>query len=233
MDARSGTIYDSGEYLRKNPTWHQEDASWKAGQVLKMLRKHGLEPSTVCDIGCGAGGVIGELAKAYPQAVCMGYDVSPDAHALSQHKSSANLSFVLGTPLGAEHRFDLACALDVFEHVDDYLGFLRQMRSVAIWKLYHIPLDVSAQAVVRARPLRNIREKVGHLHFFTKDQALATLIYTDHIVVDWFYTAGAIEAPSRSIKARTLSLPRRLLFSSVPDFAVRLLGGYSLLALCR
>ena len=233
MNPSSETIYASGEYLRNNPGWHEEDAPWKTRQILTALHRHGVQPRSICDVGCGAGEIIRELAQAFPQAQCVGFDVSPDALAVADSKAGGNLRFSLGSPLGGAEHFDLACAIDVFEHVEDYLGFLRGMCALADWKVYHIPLDVSAQTVVRARPLRDVRTRVGHLHFFTKDQALATLEYTGHQVVDWFYTPVSLEAPNRTANERVLALPRRVLFKAAPDFAVRLLGGYSVLALCR
>ena len=32
-------IYHDGTYLQKNPTWHAEDAPYKANDVMKLLRK--------------------------------------------------------------------------------------------------------------------------------------------------------------------------------------------------
>jgi hypothetical protein len=78
-----------------------------------------------------------------------------------------------------------------------------------------------------------MRRQLGHIHFFTKDNALATLRDAGYEVVDWFYTHGALEAASRSAKGMLLRLPRQALFAISPDFTVRALGGYSLLALAK
>ena len=227
------SIYESGAYLEQNPGWHEEDAPWKTRQILKSLHKQHLVPRTICDVGCGSGETIRELSRVYPDARCVGFEVSPDAFAIAAPKATDTLTFTRDDPFTQGQRFELACALDVFEHVDDYLGFLRRMSALAEWKVYHNPLDISVQTVIRAKPLRDIRKSIGHIHFFTKDQALATLEDTGHEVIDWFYTAGSIEAPSRSRRGRLLALPRKVLFRAFPDFTVRLLGGYSMLALCR
>lgn len=224
-------MYFSGEYLANNPTWHQEDSPWKAEKVLLMLARNGLSPGSVCEIGCGAGEILRCLAQRLPASRFVGYEVSPQAFEILEAKQGPGLECVLGDGLSDGRRFDLAMAIDVFEHVDDYLGFLRKMKDKAGYKLYHIPLDISAQTVARGK-LIDIRRSVGHLHHFTKDTALATLTYTGHRVLDWQYTAAATEAPSRSAKARWLALPRRALNAVAPDAAARLLGGYSLMALC-
>ncbi|HVQ36953.1 MAG TPA: methyltransferase domain-containing protein, partial [Pyrinomonadaceae bacterium] len=128
--------------------------------------------------------------------------------------------------------FDLLLCIDVFEHVPDYLGFLRQLQSKARHKIFHIPLDMSAQWVLRGKPILLEREQAGHLHYFMKDTALGALRDSGYEVLDWTYTPGAIDNP-RSIKARLASWPRRLMMNVNPDFTVRFLGGYSLLVLAK
>lgn len=224
-------MYISGEYIANNPTWHEEDSPWKAGKVVSMLARNGINPASVAELGCGAGEILRCLAQRLPACSFVGYEVSPQAFEILRRKQGPGLECVLGDGFSDGRRFDLAMAIDVFEHVDDYIGFLRQMKGKAVHKLYHIPLDLSAQSVARDK-LIGVRRSVGHLHHFCKETALATLTYTDHRILDWQYTAGAIEAPSRSAKARLLSLPRRALYAVAPDTAVRLLGGYSLMVLC-
>jgi hypothetical protein len=30
-------MYESDLYVEKNPTWHEEDAPWKAGHIERMI----------------------------------------------------------------------------------------------------------------------------------------------------------------------------------------------------
>lgn len=131
----------------------------------------------------------------------------------------------------AQH-FDLLLCIDVLEHVEDYLGFLKDLRCKATNKMFHIPLDMSVQWVLRNRPILLAREQVGHLHYFTKETAIATLNDTGYAILDWFYTPGAIASP-RSFKARLARWPKRLLSTINQDLVVRILGGYSLLVLAE
>jgi hypothetical protein len=121
----------------------------------------------------------------------------------------------------------------VFEHVEDYLGFLRQMRPIAEFKVFHIPLDLSVQTVLRGAPLRRVREIVGHLHYFTKETALASLVHAGYSVMDFRYTAHALELPNRGWKAAVGRWPRKALSALNPDLNVRIMGGYSLLVLAQ
>ena len=144
------------------------------------------------------------------------------------------VQFHLADLLGQDDaRFDLMMAIDVFEHVEDCFGFLRKLRPHGKHHVFHIPLDLSAQSVARGHPLMKKRRTVGHLHYFTRDTALALLEDAGYEVLDQQYTAGAMELPGRSWKSKAVRLPRRLLYASSPHLAVRLLGGYSLLVLAR
>jgi SAM-dependent methyltransferase len=226
------TIYQTGEYVERNPTYHVEDSAWKAAQILRMMKNHDLQPKSICEVGCGAGEILKQLQSDLPaSARFFGYEISPQAFALCQERVNEGLTFFCEDLLAANNvNFDLLLCLDVFEHVEDYFSFLRGLRDKATHKIFHIPLDLSAQWVWRGTPLMRVREQAGHLHHFTKETALATLHDAGYEVVDWFYTPGAIANP-RSVKAKLASLPRRLLSKLNQDLVVRVLGGYSLLVL--
>ncbi len=76
---------------------------------------------------------------------------------------------------------------------------------------------------------------VGHLHYYMKDTALATLEDCGYEIVDYFYTASSLELEGghKKISSKIANLPRRLMYMANPDLAVRLLGGYSLMVLTK
>jgi hypothetical protein len=227
-------MYQSGEYLEKNPTYHVEDSPWKAQQIFRMIQKHKLPPATICEVGCGAGEILKQLQALLPKDVeFYGYEISPQAYSLCQARENERLHFFCRDLLSeSDINFDLLLCLDVFEHVEDYYGFLRGLRDKAEHKIFHIPLDLSVQWLWRSTPILREREQAGHLHYFTKETALATLRDAGYEVVDWFYTPGAIANP-RSLKAKLASFPRRILSAVNQDLVVRILGGYSLLVLAK
>ena len=59
-------MYQSGEYVEKNPTYHVEDSSWKAEQIVRMMKQNQLQPRTVCEVGCGAGEILRQLQTQLP-----------------------------------------------------------------------------------------------------------------------------------------------------------------------
>lgn len=110
---------------------------------------------------------------------------------------------------------------------------MRKLRKKAQYKIFHIPLDISVSSVVRSKPILVARQKVGHLHYFTKETALATLSDNGYEIIDYFYTAGSINLNVKSIKTFLAKVPRLMLYNLNQDIAVRLLGGYSLLVLTK
>lgn len=224
-------LYTSDEYGLANPDWHEADSRWKAGHIRRLLERNDVRPESIVDVGCGVGAVLQALAPSVP-ARMTGYDIAPIALERAFAKGTDRLQFKQGDPFQSGETYDLAMAIDVFEHVEDCFGFLRAMRRLGRRQLYHIPLDLSAQAVARRSALLATRKRIGHLHYFTKETALATLEDTGHHVVDWVYTAGAVEAPDGSLRKRIAALPRRIGFGLAPDLTVRLLGGFSMMVLC-
>src|SRR5882762_5193451 len=160
------TIYQTGEYVERNPTYHVEDSAWKAGQILRMIEKHDLRPKSVCEVGCGAGEILKQLQSHLPEDTrFFGYEISPQAFALCQERTNEQLKFFCENLIAADTiTFDLLLCLDVFEHVEDYFSFLRGLRDKATHKIFHIPLDLSMQWVGRRAPLMRVREQAGHLH---------------------------------------------------------------------
>lgn len=229
------TIYEDGTYLKNHPTWHEEDSPWKAEQVAKMLKIHNIHPSTLCEVGCGAGEILSSLAQSLGDGVAFyGYDISPQAFAICSKKEKSNVHFFLKDLFDEnELTFDVVLAIDVFEHVEDYLGFLRKLKTKGTYKIFHIPLDLSVQMVLRSTPILKVRSSCGHLHYFSKETALATLKDAGYEVIDCFYTNDSLELPNRGWRANLFRLPRRCFFSLHHDLTVRILGGYSLMVLAR
>jgi SAM-dependent methyltransferase len=224
--------YLNGEYAAQNPTWDSEDAPWKAGQALQLVTARGLAPASIAEVGCGSGAVLAEFRRAYPQARLYGYDIAPGAARFWGAHAAAGIEFRLGDffELGKE-RYDLMLVMDVIEHVPDPFDFLIRLRAHAGHHVFHLPLDLSALSVLRESPLLDARDRVGHVHYYTKGLAMALFAETGYRILDWRYTGAAFAAPRRSWKTRLASLPRRIACAIDKDAGVRLFGGETLMVL--
>jgi SAM-dependent methyltransferase len=227
-------IYTDGSYLEKNPTWHVEESPFKAKYIAELLRRNVLPIKSVCEAGCGVGEVLRLLQMEMPaETEFTGFDIAPRAHELSKSRQNAHLHFKLAD-ITAERNlfFDLMLVLDVLEHLEDYFAFLRSIRPLARYKIFHFPLDISVQAVIRRNGLLKRRVDYAHLHYFSKETALATLEDTGYKICDYFYAPRSNEIGPNAIQ-RAFRIPRRALFAISKDFAGRLLGGYTLMVLAE
>jgi cyclopropane fatty-acyl-phospholipid synthase-like methyltransferase len=227
------SIYTDGSYLAKTSgTWHLEDSLFKAQRIASMLaRHHEIKPDTICEIGCGAGGILAELLRMLPQHITFtGYDISPQAHTLSSQFSDPRCQFILGDAFADHSQYDLVLVMDVIEHVEDYFSFLRHAREKGEWKLYHIPLDAYVSGILRGN---NSWDTAGHLHLFTIETALNSLQHTGHRIIDWVFTDGVIATPRKTTREKVANLVRRPLAKLSMKFAARLMGGYSMLVLAK
>jgi cyclopropane fatty-acyl-phospholipid synthase-like methyltransferase len=227
-------IYEGNAYSEQNPTWHEEDSPWKANHIQRIIKDNAVPHRSICEVGCGVGNILLNLESHFPGSHLFGYEISPYAYAKAKERESERTKFHLGDVTAAgEQNFDVLLLIDVIEHVEDYISFLRSMKPIGRYKVLHIPLDLSVQSVLRVSPIMNQRAGIGHIQYFFKDTALATLRDCGYKVIDHRYTASRLELPNQARSSRLMRWPRRLLYALAPDLAVRLVGGYSLLVLAE
>ena len=228
------TRYTSGEHFEKAPGWHIEESPWKVRHIIPMMKRHHLVPNTVCEVGCGAGEVLRLLQVCMSDACTFwGYDISPQAFEMCKAKANERLHFKLADIRQEQDVFfDLLLVLDVIEHLEDYFSFLRDMRPKSRYKLFHIPLEISIQGVLRGKIFMRNRDLHGHLHYFTKETALRTLEDAGYEVLDYSYSPE-YELDTTLLQTNLMKLPRRFFFAIHKDWSVRITGGFRLLVLAK
>ena len=222
--------YSNGSYLKHNSDWHQEDSPYKAGLVIKMLEQSQLHFKNCADVGCGAGLVASLLARKYRDKQFVGFDISNDVGQFWRENDADNLTFSLQDIAGVQEKFDLVLCLDVFEHVDDYIGFLKELRKHGSKFIFNIPLDMSVAKLLTGG-LRYVREEVGHLHYFNAYSAIETLRYAGYTIEQSFLSAMFRQVRPRNVRQAIMLVPRLLASILGNGLAAVLTGGYSLVVL--
>ncbi len=225
---------DNGSEVFAGNRWHEEDSPWKAKNIFKILEKNNLVPKSVCEIGCGSGEVLHDLASFFDDSTkFVGYETSAEAFAICKTKEEANVRYELANLLALDVHYDLVMAINVLNHVTDYLGFLSQLRSKGEYKVFHIPLETTVYSVLRSSHFQKRITEGTYRHSFSKETALGTLKGTGYEIVDYFYTSSALELPNLGSKDKFWKLPRKLLYAINNDFGVKVLGGFSLMVLAK
>ena len=237
MGTLGHNIYEDGSYLASNPTWHEEDAPFKAKYIFELLNRNAISFQSIAEIGCGTGAVLKTVRNFYDNddAEWNGFDIAADAIAIAQRdQNNRRMQFFHKDLLETDEYFDVLLIIDVFEHVPDYMGFVQRCRQKARYKIYHIPLDLHVSSALRDS-FMSARLSVGHLHYFSQKTALATLTDTGHKIIEVMLTPGAIELfrAHPSIKTAAANLPRMIVGRFSPSLSARLFGGYSFLVLTQ
>ena len=232
-DGWSSSIYIDGDYGLKNPSWHVEDSPWKATGIVRALASLPQAPRAICDVGCGAGEILRQLEIRLGSGTVelVGYDISPQAIALARSREGQRLKFVLGNANSDGRHFDVLIGIDVIEHIEDLFGFLNSIRHKADYFIFHIPLELNCESLLRNFVMEN-RRVYGHLHQFTRDTARATLEDCGYTVIHDFYTHGYEQMPD-NLHTRFTKSVRRMMFRVLPGFSRKLINGSSLMVICR
>lgn len=223
--------YLNGDYAQKNPDWDSADAKWKAAKLYGLLAAHNCKPKSIVEIGCGSGAVLVALRPFFPDASFAGFDIAPE---VCRFWHEPGIRFELADYLAQdEPSSDLVLLIDVLEHVGNPWEFLARLRARSNLVAIHFPLDLSALSVLREQPLLRVRDRVGHLHFFTRGLAHSLLYESGFEIIESRYTGASLDAPQRSFRTKVAGLLRRLVYALNRDLGVRLLGGETLMVLAR
>ncbi len=182
------SIYESKEYLNLNETWHVEDSHWKAKQVLKLINSHNIKANTICEVGCGAGEILVQLSQTLSQdTYFIGYDISPQLENMWKERENDKIKFIKQDFLKSEEYYDILIFIDIIEHIENYIGFLREVKDRGNYKIFNFPLEIFAVKALMSHKYTHSRTRYGHIHYFNKDICMAALNDLDFEILDYYY----------------------------------------------
>ena len=102
--------------------------------VISSLRRHFPGAASLLEVGCGTGFVLSAVHAAFPELRLVGCDVFSEGLAVARRRLPADVELVEldARRLPYEAEFDVVCALDVLEHVEEdeeiFAGMFRSAR---------------------------------------------------------------------------------------------------------
>jgi 2-polyprenyl-3-methyl-5-hydroxy-6-metoxy-1,4-benzoquinol methylase len=139
-------------------------------------------PRSILDVGCGEGVLTAEWAERLGDGRIVGIDLDdPKLRADWERRSRPNLEFRVeeATSLSfADGEFDMACAIEVLEHVPEPEATLAEMARVAS---RHLLVSVPREPlwrglnVARGAYLRDLGNTPGHVNHWSKRAFVAEL----------------------------------------------------------
>jgi 2-polyprenyl-3-methyl-5-hydroxy-6-metoxy-1,4-benzoquinol methylase len=174
------------------PTGNTFDKYGSANPVVKRLMAgfHGTldelwelaSPKSILDVGCGEGVLTVEWAERLPGGRVVGIDLDdPKLRGEWEKRKRSNLEFRAeeATSLSfADDEFDLACGIEVLEHVPEPEATLAEMARVARRHLLvSVPREPLWRGLNMARGayLRELGNTPGHINHWSK-QAFVSLL---------------------------------------------------------
>ena len=167
----TGNTYD--KYGSTNPVVRRLMARFEATLDELFARAR---PRSLLDVGCGEGILVERWARRLgPDRRVVGIDLEdPGLQAQWAQRSAPNLELRV---MRAEHlpfddgEFDVACAIEVLEHVPDPEHTLAEMARVsARWLLVSVPREPLWRALnlVRGAYVRELGNTPGHLNHWSR-----------------------------------------------------------------
>ncbi|HEV3094779.1 MAG TPA: class I SAM-dependent methyltransferase [Solirubrobacteraceae bacterium] len=166
----TGNTYD--KYGSSNPLVKRMMAGFQ-GTLDELLTA--ASPGSLLDVGCGEGVLVHEWAQRLPSARVVGIDLEePSIQAGWEQRQAPNLEYKVmraeNLPF-ADGEFELACAIEVLEHVPDPKHTLAEMaRCASGHLLVSVPREPLWRMlnIARGAYLRDLGNTPGHLNHWSK-----------------------------------------------------------------
>ena len=154
----------SGAEAEKWARWRALSARGKADHVVAL---HPASPEVVCEVGCGDGALLAELAGRGYGASHVGYEISPEAARIAAQRPELRVSSFDGELLPeADGAFGLGVLSHVLEHVPDPVALLRDTARVCREVVVEVPLEDNLSA---RRPAKVAEaQRIGHIQRFSR-----------------------------------------------------------------
>jgi len=158
--------------LEQEAEWLRRGAVEKVNSIEGLLRRNGIQPTRLLELGCGVGAVIVECQRRNLAASYAGVDYAPEAidylrgHSDGIEATQADLtdpSFHLSDPA------DVVILSHVLEHLESPATLLRTLKDdlQSSYLVIEVPLEDLMASRAKSLVKNRSASKAGHVQFFT------------------------------------------------------------------
>ncbi len=181
---RIRSLYQTNEYISKNPSLHEEDSPWKVSKIIPLVDKMFMlghinsEEINLLDIGGGAGLILRDISSYIERS----YGVRVNKYALDlspgmlevQKKNNPGVKTlnedICETSL-ANKKIDLALMIDVLEHVPHPVNALKELKRISKMVIFKVPLENNIlcntmNIITHGKIRKDAAENIGHINIY-------------------------------------------------------------------
>jgi len=222
------------EYWEKNPGMHIMDSQKKADEIIKMIK--GKNIKSILDVACGAGVITNIIKKHTKASIVVGIDISNVAISKAiEYSNGANINWIVKDIFNykCDKKYDLIICMDVVEHIDNDIGFLRKLSELGTNIVIKVPIEKNTinnilRKFTKIDPWKEAEKRYGHIHHYSN------LEFSEKLKLCRLYIEkeGYIALPKRTRLLfeiiRVIFLPlslfsKKLVLSTIGGFKIYLL----------
>jgi SAM-dependent methyltransferase len=215
-------LHYEGAYSTTAMEWRRAAARDKVQNLAQILA--GRRPSSVLEVGCGTGAVLGEVARRGIGNRHIGVDIADPWRHLDPDARGLDFKTYDGLRLPFDDdSFDLVYATHVLEHVPDPRGFLTELARVCSGLIYvEVPCEMHIR--VRRTAVQSALD-TGHINAYSPEYFLVLLQTSGLDILDLQLFDHSLEVHSfgtSHVKGRMRMAVRRAMLRVSPVLASRL-----------
>lgn len=167
------------EYIQKNPDLHNSDADHKIDSIQKLLNSTSFHFNSIIDVACGSGKVLLEITNRYKAKRVLGIDISRKMIEKAKSKDNKkiidwSIANVFDLP---PNDFELVLAIDILEHVENDLAFLKQIKRLGRFIVVKTPIEknimnsfVKLITFGLVDEQKHTEDQYGHIHHYSQKE---------------------------------------------------------------
>jgi glycosyltransferase involved in cell wall biosynthesis len=247
----SEDIYTTNEYIKKNPTLHEEDSPWKIKKIIplvdRFLKEIDKKEINILDVGGGAGLILKEISEYIRRKGIKvkkySLDLSPGMLKI-QNNNNPDIIQLLNEDIKKtslrNKEIDLTLMIDVIEHVPNPEEALKELRRISKYVIFKVPLEDNLwnntlNLINNGKTRKESKDKFGHINFYN-DKILKNqvennngeVIYSNFTNVFNFFINDSYYANKR-LRGKLFNIVANIFYNLSPNLASCLFGDFSML----